>query len=151
MIPRLGIFAALFTTLSLALPIAAQATAGSRLTVNINGLKDRQGQVCLRIFASNTGFPLEGEQAVRQQCVALTAGAVQVNFTALRPGKYAIVALHDTNNNRELDRNLLGIPREGFGFSRNPVIRLGPPNFGETAIDVSGAAMTVDLQMRYMQ
>jgi len=37
-------------------------------------------------------------------------------FDAAR-GSYAIVAIHDENANGKLDKNVLGVPKEGYGAS----------------------------------
>ncbi|WP_225913878.1 DUF2141 domain-containing protein [Leptolyngbya ohadii] len=131
-------------------PIAVQATPGNRLNVDISGLKNRQGQVCLSLFASGNGFPSQGDRAIRKQCVALTAQAVRVSFTDLPPGRYAVAVLHDTNRDGQANQNVLGIPTEGFGFSGNPTVRFGPPSFNETAVNVSGTATTIQVRMRYL-
>ena len=45
--------------------------------------------------------------------------SITVVFENLKPGKYAVSVLHDANKNKDLDKNKLGIPKEGFGFSNN--------------------------------
>jgi uncharacterized protein (DUF2141 family) len=37
--------------------------------------------------------------------------------------------MHDVNKNGELDKNALGIPKEGFGFSNDAAGTFGPPGF----------------------
>ena len=141
--------AALLTALSLFFP-AAHAAPTSQLTVSIDGLRNRQGQVCLNLFADDDGFPTEGERAIQQQCVALTGQPIRVNFSGLSPGTYAVAVLHDSNGDGQANQNFLGIPIEGFGFSGNPTIRLGPPSFNETAVSVSGPATAIEIEMRYL-
>lgn len=51
-----------------------------------------------------------------------------IRIENLSPGKYSFKYFHDENNNKKLDTNWLGIPREGFGFSNNPGIGFGPPS-----------------------
>ena len=51
---------------------------------------------------------------------------VTVEFRDVPHKKYAISVYQDLNNNRELDKNGLGIPVEPYGFSNNPVIITGP-------------------------
>jgi uncharacterized protein (DUF2141 family) len=46
---------------------------------------------------------------------------------------------HDSNGNGELDRNMLGIPREGYGFSNDAGAR-GPASFEEAAVSIDGDA-----------
>ena len=65
------------------------------------------------------------------------------------PGNYAAALIHDENSNAKLD-TLLGIPREGFGFSRNPPIGFGPPRFAAAEFAIAGVAETQQVTMRYM-
>lgn len=50
---------------------------------------------------------------------------------------YAVIVSHDLNANGKLDRNLLGIPSEPYGFSNNPSTRFGPPGFDKASFDSS--------------
>lgn len=69
-------------------------------------------------------------------------------FTGVRPGVYAIAAFHDANHDGKLD-TLLGVPREGFAFSRNPELRPRAPRFIEASF-VSGDQSVQHLRMRYL-
>ena len=46
-------------------------------------------------------------------------------------GIYAVSVHHDENKNGKLDTNVIGIPIEGIGASRNPSMTFGPPEFDE--------------------
>ncbi|MBD2326488.1 DUF2141 domain-containing protein [Alkalinema sp. FACHB-956] len=124
--------------------------AKSDLVVEIDGLKNQKGQVCLSLFSSSKGFPSNGTQAVRSQCVKITSDAPQITFSNLRAGSYAVAVLHDANSDNQLNRNALGIPTEGFGFSRNPAIRAGAPKFSEAAVVVAGPNTSLQVQMKYL-
>ena len=63
------------------------------------------------------------------------AGAIRI--AGLAPGQYALLVIHDENRNGKLDK-MLGMPREGFGFSRNPALRMGPPYYGDVHFAVAG-------------
>ncbi len=62
-----------------------------------------------------------------------------IRIADVPPGGYALLVIHDENRNGKLD-TLLGMPREGFGFSRNPALRMGPPHYGDVQFTVSGNA-----------
>jgi uncharacterized protein (DUF2141 family) len=132
----------------LMLPNAVQARLTSKLTVEINGLKNRNGQVCLSLFANSQGFPDRSDRAVKNQCVKITETPLRITFENLPSGSYAIAAFHDSRSSGQLKRNFLGIPTEEFGFSGNPVIRTGPPKFSESAVLVVGATTRVQIQLR---
>jgi uncharacterized protein (DUF2141 family) len=44
----------------------------------------------------------------------------------------------------------MGIPREGFGFSRNPRIRMGAPSFDECRFTVGAEPARQAITMKYL-
>ncbi len=122
----------------------------SNLTVTIDGIRSQRGQVCLSIFANSQGFPDRGANAVQARCIEVTDSTVVTTFTNLKPGSYAVAAFHDANNDGKLNRNVVGIPTEGFGFSQNPQIVAGPPQFGESAVLVAGTDTEIQIQLKYL-
>jgi uncharacterized protein (DUF2141 family) len=136
------------TTLTASKGFSANPT--SSLTVEIDGLKNRNGEVCLNIFASSRGFPNRREDALQRQCVSITEIPLRVTFNNLSPGSYAVAAFHDANGDHQLNRNFLGMPVEGLGFSGNPIIRTGPPRFGECVFVVAGANNSLQIQLQYL-
>lgn len=63
-------------------------------------------------------------------------------------GTWAVLAYQDENQNDKLDRNLIGIPSENYGFSRDARGRFGPPDFADAAIDVRDETMAVTIKLR---
>jgi uncharacterized protein (DUF2141 family) len=129
---------------------SAQAASGS-LAVSIGGLRNAKGQVCLSVFNSSRGFPGNGGNALQSKCVnANKDGSVTVSFSGLKSGSYAVAVLHDENADGQANRNRLGIPTEGFGFSRNPALRAGPPKYSEAAFLAAGSKTAIQIQMTYL-
>ena len=131
-------------------PLAAIGSSNSKLTIEINGLKNRNGQVCLSLFANGQGFPDQGANALQKKCVSITETPLLVSFDGLQSGNYAVSVLHDVNADGKANRNFLGIPTEGFGFSNNPRVRFSAPNFDETAVAVAGTATNIQIRLQYM-
>ncbi|MEJ0068950.1 MAG: DUF2141 domain-containing protein [Pseudomonadota bacterium] len=75
-------------------------------------------------------------------------GGVTVILRDVPPGRYAVVAYHDENANRELDVNGLGMPKERFGFSNDPPLLLGPPLFKDSAFEVADKAVDVKIRLK---
>jgi uncharacterized protein (DUF2141 family) len=121
----------------------------TNLTVTISGLKTQQGQICLSLFSNGQGFPGQGDRAIQARCVRATEAPLTISFENLAAGSYAIAVFHDVNDDGVLNRNLLGIPTEGFGFSRNPRILAGAPRFGDSAVLVAGAETNIQIQLLY--
>jgi uncharacterized protein (DUF2141 family) len=144
--------AAIVGTIVLGTTIAPPSAsgAGGNLNVKFVGLKNAQGKICMNLFSGPSGFPRgDGSNLAGKKCVSAGNGAT-VSFSNLKPGTYAVSALHDMNSDGKMNQNFLGIPKEGFGFSNNPQVRMKAPSFGEAQFKVSGGANTVQIQMRYL-
>lgn len=75
---------------------------------------------------------LNGEEdVVEARYIAIKDKVASTKFNNLSPGKYAIKIYHDENRNEKMDFNWMGIPKEGYGFSGNPKVTFGPPDFEE--------------------
>jgi uncharacterized protein (DUF2141 family) len=67
----------------------------------------------------------------------------------LRPGDYSLLVIHDENGNGKLD-TMMGIPREGFGFSRNPPLRMGPPHYRDVHFAVPAGQSSHTIHLKYL-
>ena len=76
------------------------------------------------------------------------AGDTVVTIQNVPKGTWAVLAYQDENQNDKLDRNLIGIPSENYGFSRDARGKFGPPDFSDAAIDVRDEAMAVTIKLR---
>lgn len=126
--------------------LAANAPTSS-LDVQFDKLRSTKGSLRICLTADPKNFPSCVDDA---RAVTRTVPATEklVRFEGLPRGNYAIAVIHDANNNARLD-TLMGIPREGFGFSRNPVIAFGPPRFKAAEFDLDGDSGSQMIAMRY--
>lgn len=120
----------------------------ARLDVAIDGLRSAKGLIRVCLTADPANFPacIDDADAVTR---SVPAAARAVGFDALPRGGYALAVIHDENANARLD-TFAGIPREGFGFSRNPPIRFGAPRFAAARFDLAGDAAMQQVRMRYI-
>ena len=140
-----------FTLASLGLAIQAHAVEDSaNLIVTIKGIQHKKGQVCLRIYDSESGFPLGNNSEFKSQCTKITGNSLEQKFTGLKKGTYAIAVIDDQNENNKLDRDFFGIPEEGFGISNNPTvsIKTGTPNFKTASFSLQ-KNQKIDIEMKY--
>ncbi len=102
--------------------------------INFSQTMGKTGKIFFAIFDSSSQFP-KGT-AVKTGSVAI-AGQREISTDVDLPaGEYAISVFLDENNNGKLDQNMLGIPRERFGFSNNPRILTGAPSYRDCAVRV---------------
>lgn len=140
--PRYLLIAPLFLVLGAAGPPTAD------LEVTIEKLRNRKGVLHLCLTREPIHFPdcKKDPRAVTRSAPA-TSGPIRI--TGLAPGGYALAVFHDENRNRKLDMTI-GIPREGFGFSRNPVVRFGAPKFRQVRIDLKAGFTREAVRMQYL-
>ncbi len=106
------------------------------------------GHILVSIFDDSGAFPDEPENAVVK--LKLTpAQAANYLVTNLPPGEYAIALLHDANDNGKMDKNGIGMPKEGFGFSNDAMGTFGPPSFKKSKFKVDGQLTTAQMKMKY--
>ena len=127
--------------------VAGAAPAGV-LEVSLAGLRSAKGLVSACLTRDPARFPRCQHDPAALRIKRTAASGAPLRFEDLPSGSYALAVLHDENQNGRLDTRL-GIPREGFGFSRNPRVTFGPPRFGAAAFRIAGGAVRQDVRMRY--
>ncbi len=107
----------------------------STLTVVVKNLQSNEGQVLIAVYNSSTNYMKE-EKALFKEKSNIQNNKAVIVLPELPQGKYAVVCVHDANKNLKLDKNLLGIPREGYGFSNDAKGNLGPPSFEKSSFTI---------------
>ncbi|MFT3809437.1 MAG: DUF2141 domain-containing protein [Micropepsaceae bacterium] len=64
------------------------------------------------------------------------ADTATLTFENVTPGRYAVAAWWDVNDNAEMERGGYGEPLEPTGASNGAVGMMGPPVFSDAAFDV---------------
>ena len=85
------------------------------------------------VFRTAQGWPETVDAASFGKAVAAHPGVTTLVLDDLPSGTYAVVALHDENENQKLDRNFFGIPKEGWGMSNNPKAYLSAPSYSQAS------------------
>lgn len=116
------------------------------IQLEVTGIKSTIGFIQIAVFKSDTDF----DKDIFIKVIAVPASSeVQVSIPNLEVGKYAIAVYHDENKNQKLDKNFVGIPKEGYGFSNNAVGKLGPPKFSETSFSLESQLKKMSIRMIY--
>jgi uncharacterized protein (DUF2141 family) len=105
------------------------------ISVNVGPLRNSKGSLGCRLHASAEGFPRTGTGLVSRR-VKIAGATARCVFENVAPGTYAVVVLHDENDNRQCDKNRLGIPIEGYGVSNNHTHPLSAPTWQESKFAV---------------
>ena len=106
--------------------LLSQRAGAGELTVNINDIEQGKGHLMIAVYASSEAF--NSNKPVKATKVKALNSKASVTFEQLPDGEYAIQMYQDENENGKFDMNMMGIPKEGYGFSNN-VGRFGKPNY----------------------
>lgn len=120
--------------------------AQGALQVEVTGIKETVGVIQVALFNKHEDYLKKPAHA---QKVKASKGKVILNFDNLPIGDYAISLIHDENDNGVLDRNIIGIPQEGFGFGNDSMGRIGPPSFTAASVRHNGHGSYTRIKVRY--
>jgi uncharacterized protein (DUF2141 family) len=130
---------------------SADVSPGCTLRIHVDGLRNSKGVVGSVLFTSADGWPEDTRKAFRAGPTPIPPDQRQatVVWQNLPAGSYAVAAIHDENRNAHLDRNMFGIPKEGFGFANNPHIAFSAPAFRSALIHVQCPETDTTIHLQY--
>ena len=127
-----------------------QNRATTSVTINITNLENNKGSVLVALYNKADNFPHDAARnAVGRKKVAIVNKTATITWTDLPPGRYAVALLHDANNNMKMDYNMLGMPKEGYGFSNNAKGKMSAPGFDKAAFELGTTPKTIFIKMQY--
>lgn len=102
------------------------------LTVD-NDFGVREGSVRLSVYKADNFLKMASLKLEAR----FENGVAVVPVSDLTPGEYAFVAYYDANGDGKLNRNIVGAPKEPFGFSNGVRPKLSKPKFDEAKVVVN--------------
>jgi len=119
-----------------------------KINVKVCNVKNDKGQVVVELYTKKKKFPTP-EGVIRREKNSISQGMSEVTFEDVPFGTYAITINHDTNMNDRMDKNSFGLPSEGYGFSNNPRLIIGPPSFKKASFIVNQDSISLMIKMKY--
>ena len=106
----------------------------SNLTLLFQGIERTGGTVRLAMYNSKADFMVE-EKAMLYNFNVDRKGTLEVVIENLPIGSHAFAVFLDENNNMVLDKNLMGVPTEPYGFSKTPPSKWRLPTWEEAVFE----------------
>lgn len=148
---RLGLL--VVASLGMALSLGSGAASvhadasDAEIVASASGLRSASGVVRFALYARDGEWLSHDTVA---SCVAHVHGDdARCSLGRHAAGTYAIAVLHDEDGDGDMDRDFIGIPQEGYGFSSGARPGFGPPSFDDAAFDHGTARTVVAVQARY--
>ena len=126
--------------LSLSSGFAQESTVN--ITVTIENVVSDNGKVLAGLHTADTFMKGLGIQNLESE---IKDGKVTLTFENVPSGTYAIMAMHDANDNKRMDYQDNGMPKESYGMSGNDM-SFGPPNFEMAKFEVGSENLTFNIR-----
>lgn len=124
----------LITALFLSGILASFAQEKHTITINFKGMKSDKGNLYVALYNKPDNFlkkPLKGFM------VKVVDKKATLTLKDISTGIYAVSAFHDENENKKMDTNFFGIPKEPTGMSNDAKAFMGPPKYEDAKFKVN--------------
>ncbi len=103
-----------------------------KVEINFTNLKNDKGSLFIALYESSPNRFNNDNLFFKKGCTEINKdNTAKFVFENITPGKYAVAVLHDANNDGKMNSNVIGLPKEGFGFSTNPKVLTRSPRMDE--------------------
>lgn len=122
--------------------------SGADINIEIQNLKSITGKVSIGLYNKSENFPIVSKE-YKGAHLDIDSHTHSYTFKKIPNGIYAVSVFHDENSNSKLDKNFLGIPKEGYGFSNNAKATLLAPSFNDAKFKISTQTVNLKIKMEY--
>lgn len=115
----------------------------NKLIVTVVGMKDARGKLRVELYPDDENTFLK--KPISRVAIKAHGRDVSVCLPKPSPGLYAIVVLHDRNQNGHVN-----VFSDGFGFSNNPRLGLGVPKLDKVIFATQPGVQHKTVVLNYM-
>jgi uncharacterized protein (DUF2141 family) len=138
----------------------AAGAAAAELNITVTGIQSDTGAIMIGVYAEPDAFAhaianssesgsLNDKSRFIGVSMRAKAGTQHFTVGSVPPGRYAVIAFHDENDNGQLDENGWGVPVEGYGFSNDAAAFLGAPSFDAAAVTIGETGGDIAVTLTY--
>lgn len=120
-----------------------------RLYVDVENVRSSDGMVAVTLYADDSSRFLARRGSLYVGRAAARAGTTRICLHLPATGTWGLAVYHDEDGNRRFNRNGVGMPAEGFGFSNNPGTTFGIPRFRSVRLAVPRSGLRTAVRLRY--
>jgi len=131
---------------SVASPTRAQSGGSGTIILKVTGLRSEKGQVKIAVFNSSETWL--GDHPAYNATIDVDGQSVTWRLNDVPYGDYGIAVFHDENKNGKMDKNLLGIPLEPYGFSNNQRANFGAPKWEKSKFAVRNPTTEISIEVK---
>lgn len=145
--PTFALLLAILGTLSAGHLAIGQAEGRSTLIVRVSGLSAEATPLRIAVFNSEKRW-LDDASAAYKTVLEGGGRVREWRVQGMPSGDYAVAVFEDQNRDGKLNRDLLGIPKEPYGFSNNVRGTFGPPSWKDAKVAVTGETSQIEIKLK---
>ncbi len=127
--------------------VSISSLMANDIDIEITDILNNSGDVKIGLYDKADNFS-KIDKVYKEAIVKISSKTLKYKFTNISNGTYAIAIFHDENQNGKIDKNILRMPQEGYGFSNNIRPLLRSANFEESKFELNGNKNIV-IKMEY--
>jgi uncharacterized protein (DUF2141 family) len=127
-------------------PDAAAAVIHAPLTLIVTNLASLTAPVYIGLYGTKNKFPDPKDQ-LKEYKFTPHGNKLIAKISDLHFGVYALAIYQDVNNNGKIDKNLIGIPTEGYAFSNNFKPKVKAPSFDNCKFEYDANDNTLTMNL----
>jgi uncharacterized protein (DUF2141 family) len=114
--------------------LSTSAQEKHTITLEFEGMKSDKGNLYIAIYNKEENFL---KKPIKGTIVKVENKKATITLKDIPTGIYAVSAFHDANDNKKMDTNFLGIPKEPTGMSNDATGFMGPPKYKDAKFNVT--------------
>ncbi|MBT3385143.1 MAG: DUF2141 domain-containing protein [Prolixibacteraceae bacterium] len=121
------------------------------INFEINNLRNSDGSIIVSVYKDKKSFGegIPSSHKIIPKKENMNNGILKAHFS-LPAGIYGLVFTDDENSDGRMTNRLIGIPKEGFGFSNFYLSGFKKPKFSDFSFILTENFETMQIRLRYM-
>lgn len=120
-----------------------QGQEGARITIIVENVLSDQGSLLASLHTEATFMKDVGVAHAQSPA---KKGKVTLTFDDIAPGTYAVLLIHDSNDNKQMDFDASGMPIESYGQTGD-IDLYGPPSFASAKFEMAGEDLEFHIRL----
>ncbi len=129
--------------------LASYVQAQHQTDIKVTGIRSPKGKIWVNVFKDAASY--DNEKPFKKLAFdkkGITNGTLNISCE-LESGIFGFTIVDDENDNGKIDKNFIGIPKEGFGFSNFFMEKMKKPKFDDFKVDLTTQPKIV-IRVKYM-
>ena len=119
------------------------------IELRITNLNNKKGHIQIMVFKDAESYKTDDPISItRFAKTSMKDGDMKVSMK-IPTGIIGVILLDDENDTEEMEYNLLGFPKEGFGFAGYYHKGIRRPDFDNFKFEVGVEKVRMDIRVRY--